>query len=64
MVYVADSQLSTTEFFQSPEAASGTIFHTSLCQLRLSLFYESGSKLIFSLVCSRRNWRTAYWHTA
>jgi len=31
-------------------SASGTVFHTSLRQLRLSLFSESGSKLIFSLV--------------
>jgi len=46
------------------EAASGTVSHTSLRQLRLSLFSESGSKLIFSLVRSRCNWRTMYWHTA
>ena len=50
-----DSQLSATELFQSLEAASGTVFHTSLCQLQLSLFSESGSKLIFSLYRSRCN---------
>jgi len=41
--------------FQSPVAASGTVCHTSLRQLRLLLFSESGSKLIFSLVRSLCN---------
>jgi len=42
------TQLSATKHFQSPVAASGTVCHTSLRQLRLLLFSESGSKLLFS----------------
>ena len=47
--------LSATEHSQSPVAASETVCHTSLRQLRLLLFSESGSKLIFSLVRSHCN---------
>jgi len=54
LLYDAYNMLAT-ELFQSPVAASGTVCHTSLRQLRLLLFSESGSKLIFSLVRSHCN---------
>ena len=40
--------------------AGSRLWNTSLRQLRLLLFSESGSKLIFSLVRSHCNWHTMY----